>query len=236
MIVAVLAAFATWVLLARVARPTRTARSVAPRQDAGVLRRLRPLLAGLCVVGGWTLLGGFVGVAAGVLGAWFAWRALARAETPDQRRRREQLSADLPLGIHLLAATLRSGAAVSVALEVVAAAVRGPVGEEFRLLQARLDLGADPATVWSAVAADGPLVPLGRTMLRAYRSGSSVAGAVDQLSADLRAARRDAVLARARTVEVKAAAPLGVCLLPAFLLLGVVPLAAGLFSSLELLH
>jgi hypothetical protein len=35
------------------------------------------------------------------------------------------------------------------------------------------------------------------------------------------------VEARVRQVEVKTAVPLGVCLLPAFILVGVVPLVAG---------
>jgi len=35
-------------------------------------------------------------------------------------------------------------------------------------------------------------------------------------------------------VGVKAAVPLGVCLLPSFLLIGVVPLVAGLLRSLSL--
>jgi len=39
---------------------------------------------------------------------------------------------------------------------------------------------------------------------------------------------------RARAVGVKAAVPLGVCLLPSFLLIGVVPLVAGLLRSLSL--
>jgi hypothetical protein len=50
----------------------------------------------------------------------------------------------------------------------------------------------------------------------------------------MRARARAEVEARAKTVEVRAAAPLGACFLPAFVLLGVVPLVAGLFGSLQL--
>jgi hypothetical protein len=39
---------------------------------------------------------------------------------------------------------------------------------------------------------------------------------------------------RARTVGVRAALPLGLCLLPSFLLLGIVPLVVGLLSELSL--
>ena len=48
-----------------------------------------------------------------------------------------------------------------------------------------------------------------------------------RLSDDLRRASRADVESRARAVGVKAAVPLGVCLLPAFVLVGVVPLVAG---------
>ena len=41
---------------------------------------------------------------------------------------------------------------------------------------------------------------------------------------------------RARSIEVKAAAPLGLCLLPAFVVLGVVPMVAGVFGSMDLLR
>ena len=37
-----------------------------------------------------------------------------------------------------------------------------------------------------------------------------------------------------RQIEVKAAAPLGLCLLPAFVLLGIVPLVAGAVTGLVL--
>jgi hypothetical protein len=39
---------------------------------------------------------------------------------------------------------------------------------------------------------------------------------------------------RARSVGVKAAVPLGLCLLPAFVLVGVVPLVVSLLTSLDL--
>ena len=71
-------------------------------------------------------------------------------------------------------------------------------------------------------------------MLRAAESGASVADAMARLADDLRLSSRAAVEARARAVGVRAALPLGVCLLPAFVLLGVVPLVAGSLSVVSL--
>ncbi|MCW2752787.1 MAG: secretion system protein [Marmoricola sp.] len=118
------------------------------------------------------------------------------------------------------------------ALDDVASAVAGPVGDEFTLVRNRLLLGVDPGDVWAAL--DGPLTGLGQSMSRAAWSGSSVRDAVERLSDDLRADTGLRAEARARTVEVRAAAPLGVCFLPAFVILGIVPMIAGIFSSLQI--
>jgi hypothetical protein len=54
-----------------------------------------------------------------------------------------------------------------------------------------------------------------------------VVAALTRLAQELRTRRRAEVEVRVRQVEVKAAVPLGVCLLPSFVLVGVVPLVAG---------
>jgi Flp pilus assembly protein TadB len=204
-----------------------------PAGDAALLTRLRPGLAGLVVVGGWTLLGGVLGLCVGVVGAAVTWRVLGRAEAPSARSRREQLERDLPTAVDLLATALASGSSVESALAAVARAVGGPVGDELSTIGHRLGLGVDAATVWRAVSGHEQLGPFGRAALRAHDSGASVALAVQRLGVELRARERAGVEARAKTVEVKAAAPLGVCFLPAFVLLGVVPMVAGVFTSLD---
>ena len=55
---------------------------------------------------------------------------------------------------------------------------------------------------------------------------------VDRLGRELEAEHRLLAEARARAVGVKAALPLGLCLLPSLLLLGIVPLAVGLLSGI----
>jgi pilus assembly protein TadC len=61
-----------------------------------------------------------------------------------------------------------------------------------------------------------------------------VAATVERLADELAASGRAEIEDRARAVGVKAAVPLGVCLLPSFLLLGIVPMVAGLVSELGL--
>jgi pilus assembly protein TadC len=81
---------------------------------------------------------------------------------------------------------------------------------------------------------DAELAVLGRTIVRAHRSGASVATEVAGLADELGRRARVRVEERARAVGVKAAVPLGLCLLPSFLLLGIVPLAVSLMQSLSL--
>lgn len=197
------------------------------------LRRWRPFLAAVAGAGAWAMVGGTFAPFAAALGAVVVWVVLGRTEDPAVVRRREQLVQDLPTAVDLLAACLDVGAAPESALVTVSRAVEGPVAEELLALHHRLQVGVDPAQVWRGAAAHPQLAPLGRAVGRAHDSGASVSRAVHQLADELRERARADVEARARSIEVKAAAPLGLCLLPAFVVLGVVPMVAGVFASMQ---
>ncbi len=156
----------------------------------------------------------------------------ARSEPRSVRLRREEVRRDLPHVVALLGAALRSGAAPTTALDVVRRALPGAAADVLAPVAARLALGTDPAEVWTVVARDPVLGPLGAALARAHRSGAPVVDAVERLSVELGRASRAEVEDRARAVGVRAAVPLGICLLPAFLLLGIVPLVAGLARSI----
>ncbi len=200
-----------------------------------MLVRLRPALTGLTALGVWAFLGGVVGMLAGVVAAFVAWRVLGRVESPGSVLRRARFEHDLPIAVDLLVAAFASGAAPGPALGLVADALGGPVAEEFHGLRHRLELGADPGLVWRGLATHSQLGSLGRALGRAHDSGSSVTAAGERLAVELRERSHTEVESRARSVSTKAAAPLGACFLPAFVLLGIVPLIAGLVSSMHLL-
>lgn len=203
--------------------------------DRALLDRLKPVLAVSSGLGAWLFVGGVGGLAAAVVTALVAWRVLGRAEAPGARRRREELARDLPAAVHLIGACLAGGAPPGHALGLVAAAMGGAVGEELLVLHHRLELGADPIDVWRDVAEHPQLAPLGRVLARAHESGASVRVAVERLAEELRDGALHDAQARARTVEVRSAAPLGLCFLPAFVLVGVVPLVAGIFAGVRFL-
>lgn len=228
-------AAAVLVLLGRPAYPGPPERRPAGqpgRREHGLLRRIRPPLSVLAAAAGWTVLGGVAGLGLGILGGLVCWRVLGQVESPAVVRRRETLERELPMAVHLLGASLAAGASPAAGVLAVAEALPGPVAEELRSTHHRLVLGLDPVAAWSAVPPQ--LRPLGRTMARAHESGASVRVAVESLSEDLRQGARARVETLARTVEVRAAAPLGLCFLPAFVLLGIVPMAVGIFSSIRL--
>jgi Flp pilus assembly protein TadB len=176
-------------------------------------------------------VGGTLGAAAGVAAAWGAWRVLNRVEAPGSRREREEVERTLPHLIDLFASTLRAGADPVAGLAQVCAALPGPAADRLAPVVEQARWGSSGAEAWAAVAADEALASLARAMVRSQTSGASVVQAVERLADELERESMARAEDAARRVGVSAAVPLGVCLLPAFLLLGVVPTVASLFAS-----
>ena len=140
--------------------------------------------------------------------------------------------ADYPLVIELLAHSLAVGADIQTALHLVGDAVGDPWRTRLAVCLNALHLGQAPSQVWEEMEADPLMSGLGRALGRAHQTGVPVAKAMRALAHDAREESELAAHAYARTVEVRAAAPLGVCFLPAFVLLGVVPMVAGILRGL----
>ncbi len=207
-------------------RRTVTTCASSPVPIEGIVR-FRAVLSPAAGLGAMFLVGGQVGIGVGLAVAVTVWQAVTRMEPPAHRRRREQLVAALPHVVDLVASSLAVGAPPATAVKLAAMAVDLPMREELLLVTSRLDLGLDPVRVWTDVGRHAQLGALGRALARATESGAPVSEAVSRLGEDLRRNARADVENRARAVGVKAAAPLGLCLLPAFILVGVVPLVAG---------
>jgi Flp pilus assembly protein TadB len=201
-----------------------TTSTSAARDARPVVRWLLSAAVGLGVL---VLAGARLGPPAAAVAAMATWWVSGRIEPPSVRRRREALEASVPHAVDLVAACLAAGLSPAAAVEQIRSAVDEPLAAELDGLSARLRLGVDPATVWRDLAAHPQLGGLGRTVSRAAESGASVADAMQRHADDLRGRSRAQVESRARAVGVKAAVPLGGCLLPAFVLVGVVPLIAG---------
>lgn len=93
--------------------------------------------------------------------------------------------------------------------------------------------GTDAQAAWSALAEDEATAPLAAAVIRAGRTGAPAAATVARAAHELREAASAALLAEVHAVGVRATAPLAVCFLPAFVLLGVLPTALGLLSRVH---
>jgi Flp pilus assembly protein TadB len=187
-------------------------------------------VSALAAVAAWLVVGGPAGIAAAVVGLVLLPRWLARLEPAAQRDERLRIAGDLPLAVELLAACLSAGGTPVAALATVASAVGGPLGLRLGSVAATMRLGADPAVAWAEVGADPVLAGLARAVVRSLDSGAAMGPTLDRAARDLRSRRRTTSEAAARAVAVKAAAPLGACFLPAFVLLGIVPTVWGVAS------
>ncbi|MFF6808849.1 type II secretion system F family protein [Streptomyces sp. NPDC012403] len=197
-----------------------------------LLRAARSWLPYAGVAGaGWVLVGGPVGavvgsaVAAG-LWRWRLWRTAAAPHTrePGTAGAEQQL----PLAADLLSACIAAGAGPVLAAQAVGETLGGPVGEALARGAAEVRLGGEPAAAWRRLASLPGARPLARLLERADASGLPLAAPVARLAAEARAEWTRAATARARRAAVMVSAPVGLCFLPAFIAVGVLPVVIGL--------
>lgn len=160
--------------------------------------------------------------------ALIAWRILSRSagsNDADHEAIREQL----PLLVDLMSAGLRAGQPVDHAMRVAASAVGPPLSKE----ALRLIPPVNDASSWRTLARHPHLGAIGRTIQRSTQSGSAIGPSFARLADEVRRDVRAQAEERARRVGVRTVLPLGVCFLPAFMLLGVAPTIIGALSSMS---
>lgn len=191
----------------------------------------RRALVVVAATAAWLVVGGIPGlVAAVVVGAGVA-AALRRVRGGEHRALQARVLADLPLAFDLFAACLRAGRPPGLAAGTVGAALGGPVGLRLVAVARSLQLGASPAEAWSALAEISVAAPAARSLARCADSGAALAAALTRLADDLRSARSARAQAAVRRAGVFVVLPLGLCFLPAFLCIGVVPLVIGVLAQ-----
>jgi len=132
---------------------------------------------------------------------------------------------DVELVMVLVAAALRSGASIPRALEVVA--VRLP--ERQRTALQRVGAALRWGSTWAVATAHvtGGLASVLVALAPAWESGASPDGALRLWSDQLRRRRQSLARESAARLAVHLVVPLGLCSLPAFVLLGLVPLVVS---------
>lgn len=168
----------------------------------------------------------------------------SRAGLPNRGRRRRQSGSERaaagpdPLAVasslDVLAVCLGAGMAVSTAASAAAPSAPPNLARVLRRAADLLALGADPAVAWSvplnlpASPVDTQIDTLLRLARRSASSGAALAGGVAELADQCRHDAAHAAAAAAERAGVLIAGPLGLCFLPAFVCLGIVPVVAGL--------
>jgi pilus assembly protein TadC len=132
--------------------------------------------------------------------------------------------------LDVLAACLSSGMPVSSAAAATAPSAPPKLARLLSRAGDLLALGAESATAWSnpGLPLDDHSESLLRLARRSAASGTALAQGVAELAAQSRHDAADAAGAAAERASVLIAGPLGLCYLPAFLCLGIVPVVAGL--------
>lgn len=207
-------------------RPKPAIPLLAPRHRPVVGAAVSGVL--VLVVGG---LPGALPVAVAVAGAtWFGVRRRlarrARAPAGAEDALRMAATGDL------LAACLRSGMPVSTAIRAVAGTAPPEPEAALRSTAEMLALGAEPDEAWAPAKRCPATAELARAACRTARSGSALAGVGVELAERARASVSDVAESRAARAGVLVTAPLGLCFLPSFLCLGVLPVVLGLADQL----
>jgi len=157
---------------------------------------------------------------------------LARAA----RARIRRADAELPLFLDLLAAASSAGLAAPAAIKRASAGLRGPLSDELASATASVEVGGRWREELRAIADRLQLGDLSLAVTAIARTeslGSSLAESMHELAEDVREARRSRAAERARKAPVKMLFPLVFMILPAFLLLTVVPVLIATLRSLK---
>lgn len=212
-------------------RAEREAALAGPRTTGRLLMWL-PIVGGLL---GWALgadpvgtaMDGGIGslaVGAGlvllVAGRVWSDRLVAAACGADQP------GVDVQVVLELVAAALRSGAGVPRALKATGAAVGGADGVVLTRAGHALVLGAAWERAWTGVS--GELDPMVRALRGAWLDGAAPGEALRAAGEEVRHERRADARAAAARLGVRLVLPLGACYLPAFVLVGLVPVLLAL--------
>lgn len=218
----------------------------APRATGRILSWLPLLGLGLGVLMGsdpvGVLTGSILGALTGLFGLGLAfagrrWTAalVHRAEVESTRAGHtggeQALNAptvDTALVLELLAAQLRAGLAPLAALGTLAEALNS---RSLHTVCQRLQMGSSWGSAWSGSAA-GTFGELRDALAPAYTGGAPSTALLLSLADAHRLSERRAAERAAGKLSVALVVPLGLCSLPAFICLGIVPIIISLLPTL----
>lgn len=160
--------------------------------------------------------------------AIWQWPLERRPPSPDDTEARDpDEEPSLTLVLEMIAVAVRQGASIPHALEAVGDIISGEFGRGLAHAGRALNRGADWHGAWSVLCDEGRTAASFRVLSDAlepsWRHGSSplirLETAIEQLDKD----ERSAIEQSAARLSVRLLIPTGLCFLPAFLFVGVIP-------------
>lgn len=204
----------------------------APKKNQGLSQQTMLLLSIGAAVLVFLLMGGVWGAALGI-GVFFGIRiAVTRFAGKDDVARNIQLQRQAPVIAELLAAIMEAGAPIRDGVGAVATAVPEPARSELLTVHRLMEMGASADQAWAAC--NPALAPIAQALRRSEESGAAVGQVLSSTALDMRRNVRAEVESAARAAGVRVVAPLALCFLPAYLLIGVVPVIASLAAELTI--
>ncbi|XAS66826.1 type II secretion system F family protein [Micrococcaceae bacterium Sec5.7] len=154
------------------------------------------------------------------------------ADKPEGSRSTRQGLRDTAMMLELVAAMLDAGSGIGRSLELVAASASTEYGRSLRPVVSALAIGADWETAWRSSEVRSPEILALRDALGfAALTGAPSSAILYAQAARMRRERFRAAEKRAASLGVKLVIPLGLCSLPAFICLGVVPVLLALIPA-----
>lgn len=128
---------------------------------------------------------------------------------------------------------ISSGMTVSAALEYARERSSLAAAQDLELVLNQFRLGLPLARGLEEIAIHNPLwLPISDTLIASLSSGSPVGDHLSDVELVIQSTIDNEKLHRIKSVAVKSVIPLGLCFLPAFLLLAVIPIVAGLLNGI----
>ncbi|MBT1001335.1 type II secretion system F family protein [Paenarthrobacter sp. DKR-5] len=166
------------------------------------------------------------------LPAVLAARCAAGAPAAAASIPQEDGISDPALLLELAGAMLESGAPLSRILGILADVAARPWAEPLRSVAAALAIGLDWDAAWAALGRSVPELRVFRDALGfAAATGAPSASLLYSEAARVRRRRQREAERRAAALGVQLVLPLGLCALPAFICLGVVPVLLSLLPG-----
>ena len=177
-------------------------------------------------------LGGNLSVRVAVLVAWataLGWFLPAHIVKRRGRSRIEQVDKEVPELVDLLVTTVEAGVAFAAGVQLAARSIRGPLGDELRLVLREQSLGLAPVEALRNLSTrvDSPaLRAFTQALIQGEALGVSIGKVLRELAIDMRKRRRQAAEERAQKTPTKILFPLVALILPAMFILTLGPVLA----------